>query len=497
MEIFECGSLFEQIQLQQIFADGKEIVDATPAENLEQIVEKYNTEKANPDFDFRHFVNAHFLPYNNTSNSSFTKKIIVSEHIKNLWPLLTRKDIDAKSNSSLLALPNKYIVPGGRFREIYYWDSYFTMLGLSQSGHIDLIENMVDNFAFLIKKLGYIPNGNRSYYFGRSQPPFFGLMVELVCNSNKDINPKKYIDIVEQEYSWWMHGVDDLSDANNSIAHIVRMPCGTILNRYFDFHSTPRPESFKEDIDLAKEIDNKNEIYRHIRSAAESGWDFSSRWFADNNSFSTIHTTDIIPIDLNCLLYYVETLLSKWYQEAENTALARHYQVKSVHRKNAIQQYCWNEQLGFFYDYDYKLHGQKTTQTLGGCFPLFVNLAKTYQAESVAAILHKHFLKAGGLVTTLQHTGQQWDAPNGWAPLQWIAIKGLINYGMYSFAFEIAKRWHKMNEDVFKRTGKMMEKYNVENIDLEGGGGEYPAQDGFGWTNGVFLQIDQLLKVNK
>lgn len=493
MEIFECGALFEQIQLQQIFSDGKTIVDATAVENLQQIVEKFNTEKDKPDFDLKRFVNAHFI-LSNDASIPFSGKTILSEHINSLWPLLTREDRAGQGNSTLINLPNKYIVPGGRFREIYYWDSYFTMLGLSHSGHIDLIENMVDNFAFLIKTIGYIPNGNRTYYFGRSQPPFFALMVELVCNSNKDINPKKYIDFVAQEYKWWMLGSNELSNENISNAHVVRMPCGTILNRYFDVNNNPRPESYKEDIELASENIGKKTIYKHIRAAAESGWDFSSRWFADNNSFNTIHTTDLIPIDLNCLLYYVETLLSKWYQQLGEAASAQQYQIKSMHRKNAIQKYCWNEQAGFFYDYDFMQHSQKTNQTLAACFPLFVNMAKTNQAESVASVLHKHFLKAGGLVTTLQHTGQQWDAPNGWAPLQWIGIKGLMNYGMYSFALEIAKRWNKLNENVFCRTGKMMEKYNVENLDLKGGGGEYPTQDGFGWTNGVFLQIQQLIK---
>ncbi len=496
MEIFESGELFEQIQLQQIFADGKAIVDAIPRENLQQIVERFIAEKSNQDFNLKDFVNAHFVLSDDTNISS-SGKTSVSEHIHNLWPKLTREDIKEQSISSLIALPNKYIVPGGRFREIYYWDSYFTMLGLSQSGQIDLIENMVNNFAFLIQSIGYIPNGNRKYYYGRSQPPFFAFMVELVCQANQNIHPKKYLDTVEQEYCWWMNGAGVLSQVNHCNAHVVMMPCGMILNRYFDDNNSPRPESFKEDIDLASEVINKKEIFKHIRAAAESGWDFSSRWFADNHSFNSIQTTDIIPVDLNCLLYYVETLLSKWHQQLGNTDSAQQYHLKSIHRKNAIQRYCWHEQSGFFYDYDFKAQCQKTNQTLAGCFPLFVQLAKTYQAESVASVLHKHFLKAGGLVTTLQHTGQQWDAPNGWAPLQWIAIKGLMNYGMYSIAIEIAKRWYKLNKNVFNRTGKMMEKYNVENLDLEGGGGEYPTQDGFGWTNGVFLQIEHLLKNKK
>ena len=126
---------------------------------------------------------------------------------------------------------------------------------------------------------------------------------------------------------------------------------------------------------------------------------------------------------------------------------------------------------------------------LAACFPLFFRIASEEQAQAVASTISNKFLKAGGLVTTLETTGEQWDAPNGWAPLQWMAIVGLENYGHEQLAKEIAHRWMKLNADVFRRTGKLMEKYNVVNTDLDAGGGEYAGQDGFGWTNGVFLAL--------
>lgn len=493
MEIFESGDLFEQIQIQGIFSDGKQIVDAIPVSNIENIVSSYQTDVIKPNFDLKVFVETYFnMP--EAANSIEIQEKNIDDHVLALWPMLTREAIQEQIHSSLINLPNRYIVPGGRFREVYYWDSYFTMLGLAQSGHIDLIQNMVDNFAFLIRKMGYIPNGNRTYYKGRSQPPFFSHMVELLCEINKDVSPALYLDEIEMEYDWWMHGYETLSEDKHAAFHVALMPDGSILNRYYDYNNTPRPESYKEDVELAAETLHKETMYRHIRAAAASGWDFSSRWFSDNKNFNTIHTTDIIPVDLNCLLFHTEVLLSKWHNSAGNLEISRHYKLKSILRKNAIQKYCWNELCNFYFDYDFISARQKEQATLAACFPLFVNIATPQQAEAIAMRLHKDFLKPGGLVTTLHQSGQQWDSPNGWAPLQWVAVKGLMNYYMFSLAMEIARRWNNLNEKIFKRTGKMMEKYNVENLELEAGGGEYPAQDGFGWTNGVFLQLTALIK---
>ena len=130
--------------------------------------------------------------------------------------------------------------------------------------------------------------------------------------------------------------------------------------------------------------------------------------------------------------------------------------------------------------------------SLAGVYPLFVGMARQEQADSVADVIRNRFLKDGGLVSSLHHTGQQWDYPNGWAPLQWMAVKGLVDYGHNDLAGDIARRWVELNRDVFDRTGKMMEKYNVCDLSLEAGGGEYPLQDGFGWTNGVAVAFIQM-----
>ena len=222
---------------------------------------------------------------------------------------------------------------------------------------------------------------------------------------------------------------------------------------------------------------------------------FFSRWFEDGATLSTIHTTDIIPVDLNCLLFNLEETLGKAYHYA-NDQQAQKYFDRSEKRKNALNTYCWNENEGCYFDYDHKAGKQTKSLTLATAFPLFFSIASPKQATSVAAALENHFLSPGGLRTTTVKTGQQWDAPNGWAPLQWIAIKGLLNYGHDELAKEIAGRWLTINEKVYTNTGKMMEKYNVVDINLEAGGGEYPAQDGFGWTNGVYLKLNSLFRKN-
>ncbi len=488
--IFSLGELFEQVQLQQIYKDGKTFVDCTPKKDLSFIHQQYEQEKNNKDFDLSFFVHTYFTEPKDPSANYTSGGEPIATHITELWDVLTRKPV--AGNDSLITLPHPYIVPGGRFREIYYWDSYFTMLGLQISGKVDMIQNMVNNFSYLIDAIGYTPNGNRTYYLGRSQPPFFACMVQLLAEEKGNSILIQYLPQLEKEYNFWMKGRDNLSKENTSLFHSVLLPDGNILNRYYDENNTARPEAFKEDTEGAERAQDKAAAHRHLRAAAESGWDFSSRWFKDGKDFSTIHTADIIPVDLNCLLYNLEQIIAKAYTLQNDTKNVDHYLMLSYKRKDAIQKYCWNIEQHFYFDYDFVSASQKRSLTLSAAFPLFFSIADKEQAESVAAIIENTFLFDGGLVTTTETTSQQWDAPNGWAPLQWIAVKGLLNYGYKNLAEKIAKRWMNINEKVYQNTGKLMEKYNVVSTDLTAGGGEYEAQDGFGWTNGVYLAMQKL-----
>ena len=232
--------------------------------------------------------------------------------------------------------------------------------------------------------------------------------------------------------------------------------------------------------------------FKHLRAGAESGWDYSSRWFRDQENLSTIHTTDIIPVDLNSLLYFLEMMIARGYNWNEQLDSADIFIEKAVVRKEAIQKYLWSDEWGFYGDYDFVDKSMTSVRSLAGAYPLYFNIADKAQAIRVKDVLMNEFLLDGGFVTTLNETGQQWDYPNGWAPLQWICINGLYNYGFSQEGNDAAERWMSRMQEVYKSTGKMMEKYNVVDTGLEAGGGEYPLQDGFGWTNGVALAIQNI-----
>lgn len=484
------GDLFDSVQLHSVFQDQKIFVDCTPIESPTKIVAEYEIEKNQPGFDLKKFIAAHFnLPKENNSSYQSNVTAGVAKHIEDLWPVLLRKpDAESSSSSSLLPLPYPYIVPGGRFREIYYWDSYFTLLGLRESGDTSLVENMVKNFAYLIDEYGFIPNGNRSYYLSRSQPPFFSLMVDLLAKEKGEIIYEKYLQELLKEYEFWMKGSENLpvGSAKNHVANVE----GALLNRYWDRDSLPREESFLQDVNAAAlSGQSPGEFYRNVRAAAESGWDFSSRWFEDGEHLATIQTTHIIPVDLNCLMVHLEKTIARAYQFRNNLALTNMYESKAEARSQSIQKYCWNESQKFFCDYDFIQKNYSGHLTLAALFPLFFQIATPQQGSLVKKTVKKKFLKAGGVVTTLSHSNQQWDVPNGWAPLEYITIEGLNHYHYKDLAKKIALRWIQLNVKVFEATGKLMEKYNVEDINLTGGGGEYPLQDGFGWTNGVLLKL--------
>ncbi len=486
------GELFKDIQLQKVFADGKTFVDCTPKRKVADIMYDYGLMKGK-NFDLKKFVADNFnLPATPTYNYSSNAKEDLVTHIKNLWSVLKRSPDQTIEGSSLLPLPYPYIVPGGRFREIYYWDSYFTMLGLKESNEWPMINNMINNFAYLINTYGHVPNGNRTYYLSRSQPPYFAMMVNLLAEKNGPSVYAKYQKELQKEYDYW-------TDKTAGTKHVVSMPDGSLLSRFYDADSKPRQESFKEDYAIAlKEANGDSAAFaqksKELRSGAESGWDFSSRWFGDGKNISSIKTTSMVPVDLNGLMYNLELSLAKAYQQTGNSNLYTQYTTAAAKRKAAINKYCFNAKENWYYDFDLDTKSLSSEKTIAGISPLFFNIAPKARAAGMSAVLTKEFLKAGGVVTTLKNTGQQWDAPNGWAPLQWVTIKGLENYGLKSTAKDIAGRWVALNEKVYKNTGKMMEKYNVVNAGLEAGGGEYTSQDGFGWTNGVYLAMKAKLK---
>jgi alpha,alpha-trehalase len=487
------GKLFVDVQMNQVFPDGKTFVDCVPKRKPAEIVADYETQKTAPGFDLKKFVLDNFdLPVNPAEAYKTNMSEDVVTHIKNLWTVLKRTPDKEVEGSSLLPLPNPYIVPGGRFREVYYWDSYFTMLGLKESGEIAMIDNMVRNFAFLIGNYGHIPNGNRTYYLGRSQPPFFSVMVELLASVKGDSVYQEFLPAMEKEYEFWMDGAEKLK-SGQAYRRVVRLKGGDILNRYWDDATVPRQESWREDVMTTQRSGrDKVEMYQHLRAAAESGIDFSSRWFADEKNLTTIRTTVMVPPDLNALLYHLEWAISKAKLMNKDSA-ANEFRQKAIHRGELIQKYCWNKTVNFYTDYNFRTGRQSNHINPGGMYPFcFINENPDYMsflATRVADVIRGKLLKPGGIVTSEFATGQQWDAPNGWAPLEWMTIWGLDRSGQKELAADIAARWVRLNEKVYKETGRLLEKYNVVDPNKVAGGGEYPDQDGFGWTNGVLLEL--------
>ncbi len=489
----ELGELFAAVQHGRIYSDGKTFVDLVPKVRMRSIQQEYLLARNDPNFDLREFVSRHFYEFAPQKGREFVSDttLTVLEHIHQLWDTLEHRN--RLNRGSLIALPHPYVVPGGRFREQFYWDSYFIMLGLAADGRWDMIENMMKNYAHMIRKFGFIPTANRTYFLSRSQPPFFSHMVRLLAGHKGRTRVfAEYLPYMLSEYRFWMKGRLKLAKAEHrAFARVVQMPNGMYLNRYYDNKNRPRPESLSEDETTASEAKDReaDRLYLHLRAGAESGWDFSSRWFTDPMDIRTIHTADIVPVDLNCLLYQLEATIAETYRLIKSPLLARKFQNLADRRAKAIQAYCWDDRQQFFVDYNFH-HNSPTGQlSLAAIYPLYVRIATKQQADAVAERLHRDFLKSGGLVSTLTTNGQQWDAPNGWAPLQWIAIQGLRNYGHHSLAEEIKQRWIAVNLKVFDRDRRLVEKYNVKGASGLGNGGEYPLQDGFGWTNGVLAAL--------
>ncbi|HET7296860.1 MAG TPA: trehalase family glycosidase, partial [Gemmatimonadales bacterium] len=236
----DLGVLFHDVQLSGIFPDSKTFVDARPRRDPRAIAAAYEAARAAPGFDLRAFVEREFdLPRPAGGDVGTDTAQSMEQHIRALWPVLTRAPDAPDARSSLIPLPEAYVVPGGRFREVYYWDSYFTMLGLIASGRVDLVRDMLDNFAYLIRTVGHVPNGNRTYYLGRSQPPFFAAMVGLYAAATDTAGALRYLEALEAEHAFWMDGAEGLAPGEGR-RRVVRLPDGSVLNRYWDDEPGPR-----------------------------------------------------------------------------------------------------------------------------------------------------------------------------------------------------------------------------------------------------------------
>lgn len=470
------GPLFEAVQRRRIFVDSKTFVDAIPLVSEQIIAARFRERDISGESDLlRHFVEEHFA-LRSTPLMLRSSAATADEFVASNWDSLIRSRSDVEPGSTLVALPHPYVVPGGRFDELFYWDSYFTGLGLLRHGYVKLYKGMIDDLVVLQERFGHIPNGNRTYLTSRSQPPLLAAMVRLLGHAGVETNA--YLPALLREHTYWTSG--------ERVAAVVG---GVALSRYWDEHDTPRPEAYAEDRSSAQRARDKPAAYRHLRAAAASGWDFSSRWCEDPGDLTTIETTEVIPVDLNALLLQLERTIAALCRSRRDASTADRFEGFASARALVLQTRCWDQQSGWFFDLDRGTGARRTSFALSGMVPLAVQAARPDQANVARRTLIHRFLAPGGLRSTTVASGQQWDAPNGWAPLHWWAVTGLRAYGFSMEADEISRRWLTTCRERFLFDGTLLEKYNVEDPSQRPGGGEYAVQEGFGWTNGVLADL--------
>ena len=497
----DLGPLFADVQLARVFPDSKTFADAIPRGGAPAVRAAYDNARRAGTVELTAFVAANFdLPAAPALPATADIAAPLERHIDALWSELTRPADALQRWSSRLPLPQPYVVPGGRFREVYYWDSYFTMLGLAASGRTETIRGMLEDFAHLVRTYGHIPNGTRSYYLSRSQPPYFAAMIGLYARATDTAQALVFLPELETEHAFWMAGERDVAPGA-AVRRVVRLTDGAILNRYWDDREDPRPESYREDVATAASLASADRpaLWRELRAAAESGWDFSSRWMRDPADLRTLETTALVPVDLNALLYHAERTIAALRRArgaSGDAVVAQAYDARAEARRAAMRALMWDEASGFYYDARWRTRERVTDRpTLAAASALYFDIATRAQGARVADRLARDFLRAGGFVTTTITSGQQWDAPNGWAPLQWLAAEGARRYGRPDVADTGRERWLVATRRVYAATGKLTEKYDMLDASRPGGGGEYPGQDGFGWTNGVTLAFLRQLSV--
>lgn len=385
-------------------------------------------------------------------------------YIANYWHKLER--FHPKDDESLLGLPNKYLVPAYEeghdfdFNEMYYWDSYFMVQGMyNDPARKELVVGILENLFSMFERFRTIPNASRTYLTGRSQPPILTSFIWEVYSAYEMDEKwlRRAMKIAEQEYTTvWM------GTTKPNARQVYRG-----LSRYYD-------------INLLNDL-----------AEAESGWDMTPRFGR--------RCLDFLPVDLNALLFKYEMDIARYYRHIKDVRTAAKWEVSAEHRRLTMNGLMWNGIKGLYYDYNYKKEKRGTVSSLAGFYPLWAGMVDKKQAAQMVKALRR-FENRGGLATTdVQQLSQfvpgamptQWAYPNGWAPLQYRTIQGLLQYGYRDDAKRIAMKWLKTNLSWYNQHGVFLEKYNVVNPDKPPVKGLYPSQTGFGWTNAVFERLCQ------
>jgi alpha,alpha-trehalase len=433
----------------------------------------------------------------------------------------------------LLYLPNPYVVPGGRFNEMYGWDSYFIVLGLLRSGRRELAIGIVENFLFEIEHYGAVLNANRTYYLTRSQPPFLTSMIRSVYQDGQNFaNPSTANTWLDKAYRaatkcYEMWREPHRRAGNTGLTRYYDVDCGPVPELADDshyFHDViewllAHPE---EDPGYLVKTDTKNDqngapmlrvsgcnprtgvahepaevggyrltddFYRGDRAMRESGYDSSFRFGPFCGS-----THDYAPVCLNSLLYRYERDMAHFAELLNRAADVQAWNLRADQRANAIHRYLWKEDIGLFLDYDFRLERISSYNYLSAYYPLWAGVATASQADALRKNLHR-FEREGGLAMSCTDSGMQWDEPYGWAPANWIVAEGLSSYGFHDDARRVSKSFLATIDENFEKDATVREKYDVveKDIKIRVMAGYKQNNIGFGWTNGVYLMMREML----
>nr|XP_018903542.1 PREDICTED: trehalase-like [Bemisia tabaci] len=523
-----CDSeLLHDVQMARLYPDSKEFVDKKMKYNESYTLEKYeelkiqNGRKTPSKEQLQKFVYEHFEDGNELEvwvPPDFKEHISLEERIRDteykkfanglnqIWKILARKvkvEVKEKSDQySLLYTPNGFCIPGGRFRELYYWDTYWIVNGLILSDMVETARGVIENIVYLVNKYGIMPNGARVYYQRRSQPPFLILMFESYYKATSDSKfVEKHLKTLTSEFEWWQ---------NNRKVKFVKDNKRYEMYRYFAPSNGPRPESYREDYELAESIDTEIERerwYGRMKSGAESGWDFSSRWFINKNggyngTLLDVNTPSLVVTDLNAVMHKNAVFLSEWWGKMGDKYRSKLYKEVADKQLASIEEVLWNEQRGCWFDYDLKSQKPRDQFYPSNFAPLWTGSYTKPKIQVATRIIE--YVKQEEMITnelTARYhgqpcskfeSGQQWDQPNAWPPVQVFLIQGLDRTGVpqaQEVAYSFAQNWVHTNYLGYKKAGFMFEKYHIRLAGETGGGGEYEPQTGFGWTNGVVFEM--------
>ncbi|CAG8581440.1 4508_t:CDS:2, partial [Ambispora leptoticha] len=560
--IYCPGEFLATIQLAHLFDDSKTFPTKKPIHEVLQAFSELpfpHTRSSLRDFIDTYFSSSEgsFISTNFPDFNPFPKFLekikdntlhAFASVINSYWPDLSRRVVNDRRLcegcvDSIVPVKNAYIVPGGRFREFYYWDSYFILEGLLVSGYFRMAKDIIENFLQIIDEIGFVPSGNRIYYLNRSMPPLLTQMVRIYYKATNDFDMMKFaLPMLLKEYEFWQ---------KNTTVHVVANNHSSkkqyTLNRYIVHNSDPRPESFLEDYFIATNATWLNatgraNLYADIATAAEAGWDFSSRWvraeklteYLQNTSFTrpnnytllqNLDTRSVIPVDLNSIMYMNEITLADFNAAVGNLKLANSFRKRAKDRREGMIDIFWDKNRLSFWDFNLTSGRHTPVASLAAFFPFWAGIYPTEITNNLTAakesfrLIEKLLEKyPGSLPATEIDTGLQWDFPNAWPPLQYVIIEALLNVEkLYNekdnintfseLARLVAQRlvssvlctWletggeirisTKKKENFVNDVGHIFEKYNAMNLTMPGGGGEYVVQAGFGWTNGITLWI--------